>query len=159
MKHLEDSHFEDREIFYSNIPWACSGDGLKGGCGDIIFRVVDEKNKVRGLSCFYGWNPEIKNGERTKIGGSINLGLVGFDARWFLGNTAEIILHYPFVKLKCNSVRTYTPMHNKRAIKLNKAHGFTEEGIMKNIFCYDGKKEDGIILALYEEEAIIRGYA
>ena len=68
----------------------------------------------------------------------LEISMASSSPRWATRRTIRALLSYPFEQLGCRWVLTCTPHKNEAALRVNRALGFVQRGVLPDF--YDAKK-------------------
>lgn len=120
--------------FASRIIWGEEG-RFPPYCSMGVFR----DNDLIGAAIYTNWDRD---------SGVIELSLASKESRWLSRPVMQAMFHLPFNELGCQMVVTRTSEHNKTALRMNRAFGFTDHVIPR----LRGRDEAEHIMTLTDDD-------
>lgn len=104
-----------------------------------------KKDRLLGVVVFHNWVPKYRTVEAS---------MAACDPHWASKSTIRSVLSIPFLQYDATKVWTVTDYREDRVIRLNKAMGFRQEGILRNQLGVDekGKGIHAVICGMLKSE-------
>ena len=114
----------------------------------LVFHMVEKSSgKTIGKCGYHTWHKEHSRAE-------IGYGLFADDYKnkGFMKEAFLPVLHYGFNDMQLNRVEAFISPDNAPSLKLVQAHGFQEEGRLREHYCKNGHIEDSVVFSLLKKE-------
>ena len=112
-----------------------------------FFLVLKETNETIGRSGFHNWYAKHQRAEVGYV-----LSSEAHRRQGYMGEALAAILEHGFKVMGLNRIEACIGPDNIASLTLIKKFGFTQEGILRQHYCYDGELMDSIIFSLLREE-------
>lgn len=114
----------------------------------LVFHIVEKSTeKTIGKCGYHTWHKEHARAE-------IGYGLFSDDYKnkGIMKEAFMPVLRYGFENMGLNRVEALISPENTPSLKLVQAHGFREEGLLREHYCKNGHIEDSVVYALLKKE-------